>query len=104
MLPKLRKTGGRWRRRRLGRDMRLGLVVNPIAGMGGRLAFKGSDDAGLVAEERGRRGSATAPARAIEALQLLAPLGARLDVLAYAGEMGEQEALQAQLAPTVLGR
>src|ERR1700739_1644041 len=104
MLPQLRKTGGRWRRRRLGRDMRLGLVVNPIAGMGGRLAFKGSDDAGLVAAARERGESPTAPARAIEALRPLAPLGARLQVLAYAGEMGAQEAIDAQLAPTVLGR
>jgi predicted polyphosphate/ATP-dependent NAD kinase len=84
--------------------MRLGLVVNPIAGMGGRLAFKGSDDAGLVAAARERGERPTAPARAIEALRLLAPLGGRLQVLAYAGEMGAQEAIDAQLAPTVLGR
>jgi predicted polyphosphate/ATP-dependent NAD kinase len=84
--------------------MRLGLVVNPIAGMGGRLAFKGSDDAGLVAAARERGESPTAPARATEALRVLAPVGARLQVLAYAGEMGAQEAIDAQLAPSVLGR
>ena len=85
-------------------DVRLGLVVNPIAGMGGRLAFKGSDDVALVAAARERgadpdrsgprdRGTATAGAS----------LDAGLEVLAYAGEMGEQEARDAQLAPTVVG-
>jgi predicted polyphosphate/ATP-dependent NAD kinase len=88
----------------LNRAMRLGLIVNPIAGMGGRLAFKGSDDVALVAAARERGEAPTAPARAIEALRALATLGARLEVLAYPGEMGEQEALDARLAPTVLGR
>jgi NAD+ kinase len=83
--------------------VRLGLVVNPIAGMGGRLALKGSDDAALVAAARERGEAPIAPARATEALRPLADLGAGLEVLAYAGEMGEHEALRARLTPTVLG-
>jgi predicted polyphosphate/ATP-dependent NAD kinase len=83
--------------------MRIGLVVNPIAGMGGRLAFKGSDDAALVAAARERGEMTIAPARATEALRRLTALGGELEVLAYAGAMGEEEARSAQLAPTVLG-
>ncbi len=88
----------------LNREMRVGLVVNPIAGIGGRLALKGSDDVALVAAARERGENPPAPARAIEALRPLAALGPRLEVLVYPGEMGEREAIDAQLAPTVLGR
>ena len=61
--------------------MRLGLVVNPIAGMGGRLAFKGSDDVALVAAARERGEAAVAPARATEALRRLTALGGDVEVL-----------------------
>lgn len=84
-------------------DMRLGLVVNPIAGMGGPLAFKGSDDVALVAAARERGESAVAPARATEALRPLAAMAGKVEVLAYAGAMGEEEARGAQLEPTVVG-
>ncbi len=87
----------------LGREMRIGLVVNPIAGMGGRLALKGSDDVTLVTAARERGESPVAPARAREALRPLAALGTGVDVLAYAGDMGEREAVDAQLSPTVIG-
>jgi len=87
-----------------GRDMRLGVVVNPIAGMGGRLAFKGSDDVALVTAARDRGEATVAPARAAEALRPLTRVDTRLEVLAYAGEMGEHEAHAAGLAPTVIGR
>jgi predicted polyphosphate/ATP-dependent NAD kinase len=83
--------------------MRLGLVVNPIAGMGGRLAFKGSDDAALVAAARERGEAPVAPARATEALQPLATLADELEVLAYPGAMGEEEARSAQIEPIVVG-
>ncbi len=83
--------------------MRLGVVVNPIAGMGGRLAFKGSDDVALVTAARDRGEAQVAPVRATEALRPLAALGDRVEVLAYAGEMGEREARDADLEPTVLG-
>lgn len=83
--------------------VRLGLVVNPIAGMGGRLAFKGSDDVALVAAARERGEAPVAPARAREALTPLAAVGEELEVLAYAGAMGEEEATAASLTPTVVG-
>lgn len=83
--------------------MRLGLLVNPIAGMGGRLAFKGSDDVALVAAARERGETPVAPTRATEALRPLAALDSGLEVLAYAGEMGEQEAVDAHLVPTIVG-
>jgi predicted polyphosphate/ATP-dependent NAD kinase len=71
--------------------------------MGGRLAFKGSDDAALVAAARERGETPVAPARATEALRPLAALGTDLEVLAYAGEMGEQEARSAELEAMVVG-
>jgi predicted polyphosphate/ATP-dependent NAD kinase len=77
--------------------LKLGVVVNPIAGMGGRLALKGSDDLELL---RARGAVPVAPARAIEALRLLP---ADVDVIAYAGEMGEAEACAAGLEPTLIG-
>lgn len=84
--------------------MRLGVVVNPVAGMGGRLALKGSDDVALMAAARERGERAVAPERATEALRRLAGLGAeQLEVLTYAGAMGEEETTRARLTPTVLG-
>ncbi len=86
-----------------GITMRLGLIVNPVAGMGGRLAYKGSDDAALVAAALARGELPVAPARAVQALAPLAALGIRIELLACGGEMGEREAVAAQLAPTVIG-
>ncbi len=83
--------------------MRLGLVVNPIAGMGGRVALKGSDDPELVAAARARGAEPVAPARAIEALRTLAAAGDGLVLLASPGEMGEREAREAGLDVQVLG-
>jgi len=83
--------------------VRLGLVVNPIAGMGGRFALKGSDDPQLLEAARARGAVPVAPARALDALRPLAAHSDRLEVLASAGEMGEDEATSAGLEPEVLG-
>ena len=84
--------------------MRLGLIVNPIAGMGGRVALKGSDDPQLVAAARARGAEPVAPARTIEALRTIAAAGdGSLVVLSYPGEMGELEAREAGLDVQVLG-
>jgi predicted polyphosphate/ATP-dependent NAD kinase len=83
--------------------VRLGLVVNPIAGMGGAFALKGSDDPELVAAARVRGAVPVAPPRAVEALRRLAGIRDSLEILTYPGEMGEAEARDAGLEPGVVG-
>ncbi|MEN6517456.1 MAG: ATP-NAD kinase family protein [Methanospirillum sp.] len=62
----------------------IGLVVNPLAGMGGRVGLKGTDD--LADRARALGAEPLAPARAAEALAPLAGHGLRF--VTAAGEMG----------------
>ncbi len=68
----------------------LGLVVNPVAGMGGRVGLHGTDD-GALAEARARGARPTASARAQRALVRLHEAAPDLRVLAAAGAMGVEE-------------
>src|SRR5581483_8674659 len=70
---------------------------------GGRFALKGSDDPQLLEAARARGAVPVAPARALDALRPLAAHSDRLEVLASAGEMGEDEATSAGIEPEVLG-
>src|SRR5690349_6241189 len=63
----------------------LGLVVNPIAGMGGRVALRGTDGPEALREARARGATPMAGERARRALRRL-PAGAR--ILAAPGAMG----------------
>jgi predicted polyphosphate/ATP-dependent NAD kinase len=65
--------------------LRLGLIINPVAGVGGRLALKGSDDRVLV--DAALAAGATAPATS-RAAQALASLDPAVAVLAAGGAMG----------------
>lgn len=67
--------------------MRLGLIVNPLAGIGGPLALKGSDG-GLAAEALARGGQAMAGLRAARALTGVPGLA----ILTASGAMGEAAA------------
>jgi NAD+ kinase len=81
--------------------VRIGVVVNPIAGMGGRVGLKGTD--GKVAEARARGADPRAPDRAREALDSLATRASGATVLTYADPMGEREAREAGFDPVVVG-
>lgn len=79
---------------------RLGLIVNPLAGLGGTVALSGSDG---MANEALRRGAVPrAAARAAEALAALSRQK-DIEVCCYAGDMGETAAHAAGFAPRIVG-
>ena len=66
---------------------RLGLIINPIAGIGGAVGLKGSD--GMVAEALARGATPKARERARQALLPLCELSTPFELLTVGGEMGE---------------
>ncbi len=82
---------------------KLGLIVNPVAGIGGRVGLKGSDGAGTVREALRRGAVPESPRRAVEALRAVADAGVPIELLAAPSEMGEREARDAGLSPTAVG-
>jgi predicted polyphosphate/ATP-dependent NAD kinase len=80
--------------------MRLGVLVNPIAGMGGRVGLKGTD--GKVDEARGRGADPRAPDRARRMLTRLAERDAELELLTAGDPMGASEARAAGFAPQIV--
>jgi predicted polyphosphate/ATP-dependent NAD kinase len=81
--------------------MRIGFVLNPIAGMGGRVGLKGTDN--KVAEARARGAEPRAPQRAARALAALHERLPDADLLTWGAPMGEQQVREAGYEPEVLG-
>lgn len=78
---------------------KVGLIVNPLAGLGGSVALKGSDN---VAKDALAKGALPqAHKRCLAALQPLQ--GLDIKVFTYAGDMGENCALVAGLSHQVIG-
>ncbi|MGI5326055.1 ATP-NAD kinase family protein [Actinomadura nitritigenes] len=82
--------------------MRFGLVVNPVAGIGGRAGLKGSDGADVQARARALGAVPRAGERAALALAELRSRLGPVEVLTAAGPMGADAARAAGLAPTVV--
>jgi predicted polyphosphate/ATP-dependent NAD kinase len=82
---------------------RIGVLLNPIAGMGGRVGLKGTDGQVEAARERGA--TPRAPNRAREALAVLRERVPEneLDLFAYGDPMGATEVREAGFDPTVVG-
>ena len=72
----------------LQKRLRIGLIVNPIAGMGGFVGLKGTDGPETVAEARRIGARPTACERTKRALMVLSSRNADCDFVAPAGEMG----------------
>jgi len=78
----------------------MGFIVNPIAGMGGRVGLKGTDDVLERAIQLGAK--PIAPSRAIEFLRKLKALESTVSIITCPGIMGEDEARTATLPAITL--
>lgn len=81
--------------------MRIGFLVNPIAGMGGRVGLKGTD--GKVEEARRRGADPRAPDRGKRALASLLTYSDAVEIVTWGQPMGAGVAEQAGFDPIVLG-
>lgn len=82
---------------------KLGVIVNPIAGLGGRVGLKGTDGDEIVRMAKELGAKPEAPRRAIEALRAISEIKDRIELLTYPSEMGEDECQEAGLNPRVIG-
>ncbi|WP_416839371.1 ATP-NAD kinase family protein [Haloferax sp. DFSO52] len=81
--------------------MRIGVVVNPVAGMGGRVGLKGTD--GKVQEARARGAEPRAPGRAERALTELYDAAPETELVTWGDPMGATLTRNAGFDPDVLG-
>lgn len=82
---------------------RLGVIINPLAGVGGRVGLKGSDGAETQAQALALGAVPEAGARMIQALEALAPWRGQFTVITAPGEMGADAARGAGLEPLEIG-
>ncbi len=81
----------------------LGVLINPIAGLGGRVGLKGSDGADTVERALALGGKPESPQRAGRALEELGEIADQLDIYTYGGAMGEDTLRSLGFAAQVVG-
>jgi predicted polyphosphate/ATP-dependent NAD kinase len=82
---------------------KLGLIINPYAGIGGSVGLKGSDGDDIRAEAFARGAEVRALARMQRCLDMVRPFENYLHIYCYVGEMGELAAKSAGLVYTLVG-
>jgi len=82
---------------------RLGLIVNPVAGLGGRVGLKGSDGEEIQRRALELGAVAESPERAARALEMLMPLRVQLEIVTPPGKMGEDVVAPSGLEARVIG-
>jgi predicted polyphosphate/ATP-dependent NAD kinase len=73
-------------------QFKLGLIINPVAGLGGSVALKGSDGAQTAAKAIELGAQPKANSRTKAALEVLLPYKERLTIYTVNGDMGEHTA------------
>lgn len=82
---------------------KLGLIVNPYAGLGGTVGLKGSDGDHIRTEAIARGAEPRAMQRMTRALQVIADLGRQIDIFCFAGDMGEASSIASGFTTHVIG-
>lgn len=81
----------------------IGLIVNPVAGMGGAVGLKGTDGIAVLKKALSLGAKPVAAARAGAFLSELKSFDVKICFIAGAGKMGEEEAASCGFNHTVLG-
>jgi len=82
---------------------KLGLIVNPIAGMGGRVGLKGTDGLDILEKAKKLGAKPQSQDRTIEALHKLEFLKHSIEIITCPTQMGEKAALDCGFSPEVIG-
>jgi predicted polyphosphate/ATP-dependent NAD kinase len=82
---------------------KLGLIINPYAGIGGSVGLKGSDGDEIRAEAFARGAEPQALSRMHRCLELLHPFASDLHIYCFAGDMGETVLEQLRFNYTLVG-
>jgi predicted polyphosphate/ATP-dependent NAD kinase len=83
---------------------KLGLIINPYAGIGGSVGLKGSDGDEIRTEAFARGAEVRALSRMQRCLDLLKPFTQAIHVYCFAGDMGETAAKHSGLNFTIVGQ
>lgn len=82
---------------------KLGLIVNPIAGMGGRVGLKGTDGPSILEKAIRLGAKPQSSIRTKEALKKLDSLKEKVDLITCPEKMGESAAIERGFSPKVIG-
>ena len=81
---------------------RLGLIINPIAGMGGAVGLKGTDGVAVWRRALDLGATPRSLARTIDALRPVARELAAAEILTCSGAMGASAVAACGLRPTII--
>ena len=85
------------------KHLRIGLIVNPLAGIGGAVGLKGSDGQAIIDEAVKRGAIRRSPLRTLHALEHMRDIFDCLEFVCFPDSMGEEVCRKAGLMPTVIG-
>ncbi|SHJ84256.1 Predicted polyphosphate-or ATP-dependent NAD kinase [Dethiosulfatibacter aminovorans DSM 17477] len=81
---------------------KVGLIVNPIAGMGGKVGLKGTDGIDILSRAIAMGARKESPHKTVKALEFLKGAEDRINILTCSGEMGQEECIEAGITCTVI--
>lgn len=82
---------------------KLGVIINPYAGLGGSVGLKGSDGEAIRSEALARGAEQRAPARMQRTLESIGEFNQQIEVICFAGDMGEVAVKNAGFIPRIIG-